>query len=368
MEKQKADFIIERYIKPLYGFAVNKTRDTRQAEELASNIILQVYTVLLKKDDYIDINNYIFKIAHNVWVRYCKDNYYGVNNICNNNIDIPGSLFVDDNIVRSEEFGTLRREIAFLSKQRRNIVMAYYYENKKIVEIADELDLPVGTVASHRLHFDELDIVKFDEVAVMRKDGGYYIADANIENKNEYGDWEKNGNWRNYYGYMSRRDGNIEGLKLVTYWSGESFGWRDNLIADYKLLYHFINGNLPQNERNLESYERLVGNCYLINGTDGYKANIVYVPDMKTKEALDDLLPKPDDEIFEITKKLDEELYAKRKIGQPEHMYKAIRLNCQNTIRNMHVFAMKNMLDRGLLKLPTEEQRKGICTLLFNYA
>jgi hypothetical protein len=31
----------------------------------------------------------------------------------------------------------------------------------------------------------------------------------------------------------------------------------------------------------------------------------------------------------------------------------------------MHVYAMKNMLDRGMLKLPAEHQRKQICNLMY---
>lgn len=35
MDKQQADRIIQDYIKPLYGFALNKTGNMAEAEELA---------------------------------------------------------------------------------------------------------------------------------------------------------------------------------------------------------------------------------------------------------------------------------------------------------------------------------------------
>ena len=43
----------------------------------------------------------------------------------------------------------LNREIAFLTKTRREIVFSYYYENKPISVISNELGLPVGTVKWH---------------------------------------------------------------------------------------------------------------------------------------------------------------------------------------------------------------------------
>ncbi len=43
----------------------------------------------------------------------------------------------------------LRREIAFLTKARREIVFSYYYENKTISVISSETKIPVGTVKWH---------------------------------------------------------------------------------------------------------------------------------------------------------------------------------------------------------------------------
>lgn len=530
MEKKRADFIIKQYVKPLYGFAVNKTKDAKQAEELASIIVLQVYSVLLNKTDIVDVNSYIFKVAHNVWVRYCNENFYGVNMVNIDNVYLSTEHSVDESLLQSEENGVLRREIAFLAKIRREIVMAYYYGNEKIAEIANQLDMPVGTVkwhlfeckkelkkgmefmrkignlglnpikfsgmghngiasangdtsnflaksltqniayscyfvelsiveiaeelgvspifiedevkalyengfmdimpngkyrtnilisrynnkslkesliigkyidvlvdkyysklldireaveslpiyytdhdynfllwslimyAANRLNFADLDVVKYDEIAVIRKDGGHYIAIATINNN----DYVKENDIYDYCGYMDRDDGNRTGLKLAVSWSGEPREWRDNLTSDYKLMYHFIDGSLPMDDLNLSHYETLVSKGYLNKEERGYTANIVYIPNRETKQALDELMPKIDDKIFEIAKVMDREVFAQAAACQPEHMHKTVRYQNQNIATQTHVYAMKNMLDRGMLKLPTEQQRKQICNILFN--
>jgi RNA polymerase sigma factor (sigma-70 family) len=536
MDKQTADSLMEQYMKPLYGFALNRTKQMQEAEELAGRIVLQVYEALLKKDDIADLNGYVYKIAHNVWARYLGEKSKSFNNVSVSEMEVSADFDLGLAVAQNEQAGILRREIAFLSKQRRAIVTAYYYNRRNIAEIANELRLSEGTVkwhlfeckkelkkgmnqmreignlglhpvrftsmghggspgakgdtadflaktltqniayacyhqqrtvneiarelgvspvfvedevnelteygfmeklpngkyqtqilireysqeqndairttfenyaermvdayfiklydlqqelealpilytdqdfnflmwslipyATQRLWFQELELVKFDDIAVKRKDGGYYYAHAHINR-----DIWDNTDVYNYCGYMSRvhqtESIRIEGFKLAVHWSGAEIGWRDNLTSDYEYLYHFIHGNLPQNEVNLSVYERLVEKGYLVPTDGGYKANIVYIPNEETKRALNRALPAADRSILEIGRQLDEALFRIQKAGQPQHMHQAVRFETQNSLTKIHVFVMKQLLDRGLLNLPAPEVRKAICTILFNHA
>lgn len=132
MEKREADYIIKQYIKPIYGFSINKTKNIEMAEELSNNILLEIYRILLKKNDFIDISNYIFKIAHNVWAKYCKDNFKYKDNICIDNVEISSDYMLEKELIKSEQYGILRREIAFLSKERREIIKNFYSDKKEI--------------------------------------------------------------------------------------------------------------------------------------------------------------------------------------------------------------------------------------------
>lgn len=149
MKKYEADRIIEEYMKPLYRFALNKTRNISEAEELASRIVLQVYNVLIKKDSFIDLNSYIFKIAHNVWTTYLDDKTNGNSSITIDEVNAISDLDVERNVMENEVSGKLRLEIAFLSKQQREIVILHYYNGLKLGEIAKRLGLSEGTVKWH---------------------------------------------------------------------------------------------------------------------------------------------------------------------------------------------------------------------------
>ena len=48
-----------------------------------------------------------------------------------------------------EDLKRLRREIAFLTEKRRQIVYRFYYEDTPVSVIAKEMDIPEGTVKWH---------------------------------------------------------------------------------------------------------------------------------------------------------------------------------------------------------------------------
>ena len=149
MDKLRVDQVVEGYIKPLYGFALNKSGNIAEAEELAGNIILEVYETLLKKSEVYDLNSYIFKIARYVWARHIGEKVKATNHVSIGDHDVTYSDEGFDQLIHQETIGALRREIAYLSNQQREIIINYYYERMKISEIAEKMGLSIGTVKWH---------------------------------------------------------------------------------------------------------------------------------------------------------------------------------------------------------------------------
>lgn len=151
MEKLRADSIVKDFIKPIFGFSLNKTRRTEEAEELTNRIMIKVYETLLRKDNILDLNSYIFKLAHNVWVNYVNETIKGSRFVEINSISSP--LLSQDNmehsIIEDEDRQILRREIAYLSKVQRQIIILHYFEDKTVNEISKKLNIPTGTVKWH---------------------------------------------------------------------------------------------------------------------------------------------------------------------------------------------------------------------------
>lgn len=147
MKKQKADEIITEYLPKIFGFAMKKAFCYEEAEELSSDIVEEVYMSVLKSDEIYNIDGYIRRICQHVYSRYVSSTKkkQGVS-IDGMEIPYEQEFLVEDN---REEVERLRCEIAFLSKIRREIVYSYYYENKKISSIAEDMKIPVGTVKWH---------------------------------------------------------------------------------------------------------------------------------------------------------------------------------------------------------------------------
>lgn len=156
MNKQDADKIISEYVHKLYGFALNMTGNTDEAEELSARIIAEVYEVLIKRENIVNVNGYIYKIAHNVWTRYVTAKSKSRSFVDLNGTDginafdnIPDERDFAEEFQRSEQYGSLRREIAYLSKIQREIVLRHYYRREKVKTIAAAMGLPDGTVKWH---------------------------------------------------------------------------------------------------------------------------------------------------------------------------------------------------------------------------
>lgn len=150
-KRKKAGQTAADYMKYIYGFALKKTNNLQDAEDLAQEICLKIYKALLVKDDIESIDKFVWTIAHNTLANYYRDkskSFYG-------NIDAfsevlaSGETSPDKQVIEDETIKKLQNEIAYLSKIQRKVVILYYYSGKKQSEIASILGIPSGTVKWH---------------------------------------------------------------------------------------------------------------------------------------------------------------------------------------------------------------------------
>ncbi len=148
MEKTKADAIISEYLQKIYGFAYKKSFSYDEAEEIASEMTVEVYRSLLSSDEVINIDGYIWRICEHTYAKYVASVKRNEGISIDGVADMPyyESAF-DDPI--AEEADRIRLEIAYLSSERRQIVFRFYYKNESIRSIASRLNIPEGTVKWH---------------------------------------------------------------------------------------------------------------------------------------------------------------------------------------------------------------------------
>ncbi len=152
MKKHQAEKVITEHLKVIYGFALKHCKSLQDAEDLSQDIAIRVYKFLLLHNDIENISNLIWTISHNTLCNYYRNskNYYAntpiyeiADTLADTKTDIESEYIVQESIAK------MQSEIAYLSKMQRKIIIAYYYDNKKQSDIANELDIPIGTVKWH---------------------------------------------------------------------------------------------------------------------------------------------------------------------------------------------------------------------------
>ena len=145
----------ENYMEKLFYFCLKKTGSHIEAEDLTQDIALQIITALNKNKIPTSFSAWVWQIARNRYSVWATEKH-------NRNESVTGSDISDyeiedesenilDEMVHTEQMALLRRELAFIKSDYRNIVVAYYIENKSVRDIALSLSISISAV-QQRLH------------------------------------------------------------------------------------------------------------------------------------------------------------------------------------------------------------------------
>ena len=145
----------ENYMEKLFYFCLKKTGRSVEAEDLTQDIALQIIIALNKGTLPTSFSAWIWQIARNrysVWAKEKHDRNESVTGSDISDYELEDeSRNILDEMIYAEQTALLRRELAFIKSDYRNIVVAYYIENKSTREIALSLSLPANTVKSRLL-------------------------------------------------------------------------------------------------------------------------------------------------------------------------------------------------------------------------
>lgn len=204
---------------------------------------------------------------------------------------------------------------------------------------------------------------------VKRKDGGDYVAIASVYREENYDAIAKH---EMVSGPMFRgcEDVNVGSWSLSTEYDDREFGWDDNLDSDYSALYRFMRGELPKTEGTLDRYVRLYERGLLIN-VDGKDVVNVIVQRVNhdMKEDIVELINKnclPASDTFK--KKL--QVLMKKRVAMekqyfPQHMHEMLEI--YRTVGGINkIKVVDELLERGILKPLTEQQKKGVMIILYS--
>lgn len=147
--------LIHDYAGKIFYFCLKKTSNDYAAEDLTSDILLNIITALEKGIVPEHFSAWIWQIARNRYSAWAGKKHK--RNTSELDADITelviedGTSMPEDVVIHEDQLRLLRREMSLITSNYREIVVAYYILGIKISDIALSLNLPEGTVMS-KLH------------------------------------------------------------------------------------------------------------------------------------------------------------------------------------------------------------------------
>ncbi|MCD7751336.1 MAG: sigma-70 family RNA polymerase sigma factor [Lachnospiraceae bacterium] len=140
------------FLDKLYNFSYHRCDSSHEAEDLCSDIILSVLSAVQKQEEIDSFYAFVWAIARRVYADYSEKRNKTRQILSLENTDFSlasRANDLDDLIERDADLKMLQsifKEIAFLSKAYRDVMILYYLDGYSVREIAKRLNIEENTV------------------------------------------------------------------------------------------------------------------------------------------------------------------------------------------------------------------------------
>ncbi len=144
----REEYYCNEFLEKIYYFCLKKTGDTYAAEDLSSEISMEILSALHKGILPEHMEAWVWCIASNRFARWVRQKK--INSVEIFDEEAMAQMAAEDNVedavLQPEERKELRRELTLLTKEYRELLVAYYVKNQRISTIAKSLSVPEGTI------------------------------------------------------------------------------------------------------------------------------------------------------------------------------------------------------------------------------
>ena len=139
------DKIYDEYYYKIYNWAIKKTNNKEDAEDLTNNVFLSIFEYLNKNIKVDKIENLIWKIAYNLWCTKEKKYIKEKNNVTfDENYQVGYDEKMIDKIIYKEIIDNIGN-IGLTVKEEKAFKM-YYINNLSIKAISQKLDTKESSI------------------------------------------------------------------------------------------------------------------------------------------------------------------------------------------------------------------------------
>lgn len=145
----REEYFCKEFVEKIYYFCLKKTGNVQEAEDLSSEIAVEILAALGKGTIPEHFEGWVWTIARNRYARWTDKKRRRSENENDEEeamLQIPSKDNPEEDFVKEEQLQELRRELALISREYRQILVAFYVEDEKVSTIAKRLSIPEGTV------------------------------------------------------------------------------------------------------------------------------------------------------------------------------------------------------------------------------
>ncbi|KOY84761.1 RNA polymerase subunit sigma-24 [bacterium 336/3] len=163
--------LMKRYNRSLYHTILKMIRNVDDAEDLTIEAFAKAFKNLDKFKEDFTFSTWLFRIATNNcidFIRKKKMNTLSISNMFTGEggeevgLDIADESNPQEEAIRSQKIALMQNLVSKLPTKYRKLVTMRYFEEMAYQEIAQELELPIGTVKAqlHRARELLYDMIK----------------------------------------------------------------------------------------------------------------------------------------------------------------------------------------------------------------
>lgn len=157
--------LVEKYRKALYHHINRMVRDKSELDDLVQESFIKAFSALDSYSTQFAFSTWLYKIATNHTIDYLRKKKLPTFSIDKPirtkegelEYEVPDTTYRPDrHIVEDQRRQLIQEAIDALPEKYHRVIVMRHQQEKSYEEIADELDLPLGTVKAHIFRAREL--------------------------------------------------------------------------------------------------------------------------------------------------------------------------------------------------------------------
>jgi RNA polymerase sigma-70 factor (ECF subfamily) len=148
--------IVDAYQNRVYGFVKRMVRDPEDAADVAQEVFIRAFQAFGRFDGRSSLRTWLFRIAHNLCIdRARRNDRSPIEASLDARDDEDGAWEISDArwapeqlVLNAELYEQVEKALAAMSEKLRTVLLLHDREDFAYDEIAETLNLPIGTVKS----------------------------------------------------------------------------------------------------------------------------------------------------------------------------------------------------------------------------